>query len=291
MKHPGIYKIPALLLLIAFAGCDRAPEAAATRQYEVRGIVRAPVSKEGAISVEHEDIAGLMPSMTMPFKLGDVAEGADLKPGDAVTFTLVLGNESSHIAGIRKIDPASVNLPKPEPRPAGAGAAVKRVKEGDMWPAFKLVDQNGRELASGDFTGVLTLVDFIFTRCAVPNYCPLMTENFSQIESALSAASENDRVRLLSVSFDPVDTPEVLSQYAQVKKAGWTFATGEPGEIDRLTKAFGVRVEEEGGTLNHGLCTALIGPDGKILQIWRGNQWKPQEVLESIRTALQTPQY
>lgn len=290
MKQTGLHKILALLLLAGLGGCDRAPVGGETRQYEVRGIVRAPISEEGAISVEHEDIAGLMPSMTMPFKLQDVAEAADLQPGDAVAFTLILGNESSHIAGVRKIDPASVRLPQPEPRSAGADAPVKRVKEGDMWPVFELVDQTGRELGSGDFAGMLTLVDFIFTRCAVPNYCPLMTENFSQIESALSADSEKDRVRLLSVSFDPVDTPDVLTQYAEAKGAGWTFATGKPEEIDRLTRAFGVRVEEEGGTLNHGLCTALIGPDGRILQIWRGNQWKPQEVVESIRAALQTPQ-
>lgn len=286
MKQTGLHGILALLL-VGLIGCGRAPEGGETRQYEVRGIVRAPVSEEGAISVEHEDIAGLMPSMTMPFKLQDATEAADLQPGDAVAFTLILGNESSHIAGVRKIDPASVKLPQAEPR---ADAAVKRVKEGDMWPVFELVDQTGREFGSGDLAGVFTLVDFIFTRCAVPNYCPLMTENFSQIESALSADSEKDRVRLLSVSFDPVDTPEVLTQYAEAKGAGWTFATGKPEEIDRLTRAFGVRVEEEGGTLNHGLCTALIGPDGRILQIWRGNQWKPQEVVEAIRAALQTPQ-
>lgn len=260
----------------------------AERHYEIRGIVRAPLSEEGKIVVEHEDVQGLMPSMTMPFKPLNPADAADLKAGDGVEFTLALDDSGSSISKIRKIDPASVKLGVPAHRPPGA--SVKRVKEGDVWPAFSLVDQNDKAISQDTFQGAFTLVDFIFTRCAVPDYCPLMTSNFSEIRSALAADADAGRLRMLSVSFDPKDTPDVLRQYAEAKKADWIFATGSLDEIDNITKAFAVRIEEEGGTYNHGLCTALIGPDGRILQIWRGNTWKPREVIEAVRTALNAPQ-
>ena len=276
------------LVMFGFSGSIYAAESGAERHYEVRGIVRAPLSEEGKISVEHEDVQGLMPSMTMPFKPANPAEAADLKAGDGVEFTLTLGDAGSSISKIRKIDPASVKLGAPEPvRPR---TSVKRVKEGDIWPAFSLVDQNDKAINQDTFRSGFTLVDFIFTRCAVPDYCPLMTANFSEIRSALAADVDAGKLRLLSVSFDPKDTPDVLRQYAGAKKAHWIFATGSLDEIDKITKAFAVRIEEEGGTYNHGLCTALIGPDGKILQIWRGNTWKPQEVIEATRTAIDAPQ-
>lgn len=284
----GLGHWPALCVALAMLGSSgRIGAATESKQYEVEGIVRAPLSAEGELMVEHEDVPGLMPSMTMPFKPQDRAEAAGLEPGDGVAFTLVISDAGATIARIRKIDPASVSLPTPPPQ-SGANGTIKRVKEGDTWPAFELVDQNGKSIAPADFAGNYTLLNFIFTRCAVPDYCPLMTRNFVEIKSALGAETGAGKVRLLSVSFDPEDTPEVLRQYAEAKGAGWTFATGEPGEIDKLTKAFAVRVEQEGGTYNHGLCTALVGPDGKILQLWRGNAWKPQEVTEAVRAALQS---
>jgi len=68
---------------------------------------------------------------------------------------------------------------------------------------------------------------------------------------------------LLSISFDPeFDTPEVLRSYAQHEQADpalWSFATGGKEQIERLTKSFAVHVQPEGGTISHGLTTALVG--------------------------------
>jgi protein SCO1/2 len=77
-----------------------------------------------------------------------------------------------------------------------------------------------------------------------------------------------------------------LKSYAQEQKADpeiWTFATGEPAEIDKLTQSFAVFVQPEGGTISHGLATALIAPDGRVVKIWRGNGWKPSEVIDELR--------
>ena len=107
------------------------------------------------------------------------------------------------------------------------------------------------------------------------------TESYSGLADALAAA------RLLSISFDPeFDRPEILKQYAQhagAVPALWTFATGEPDEIHKLTKAFSIFIQPEGGTISHGLATALIDRDGKILKIWRGNGWSPTEIITELK--------
>jgi cytochrome oxidase Cu insertion factor (SCO1/SenC/PrrC family) len=67
------------------------------------------------------------------------------------------------------------------------------------------------------------------------------------------------------------------------KRRIWTFATGQAREIDALTRAFSVYRQTEGGTISHGLATALINRDGKIEKIWRGNAWTPAEVTGAIQ--------
>jgi cytochrome oxidase Cu insertion factor (SCO1/SenC/PrrC family) len=77
-----------------------------------------------------------------------------------------------------------------------------------------------------------------------------------------------------------------LSDYAAFHHADskiWTFATGDEKDIDSLTRAFSVYRQTEGGTISHGLATALIDRDGKIERIWRDNAWTPVEVTEAIQ--------
>jgi protein SCO1 len=50
-----------------------------------------------------------------------------------------------------------------------------------------------------------------------------------------------------------------------------------------LTRAFSVYRQTEGGTISHGLATALINSRGKIEKIWRGNSWTPAEVPEAVQ--------
>ena len=63
----------------------------------------------------------------------------------------------------------------------------------------------------------------------------------------------------------------------------WTFASGDSNEIEALTRVFSVYVQTEGGTISHGLATALMDENGKIDKIWRRNAWKSSEVIEQIK--------
>jgi protein SCO1 len=92
--------------------------------------------------------------------------------------------------------------------------------------------------------------------------------------------------RLLSISFDPdFDSPEVLKTFAAGEHANpnvWKFATGATPEIEKLTRAFSVFIQPEGGSISHGLVTALIERNGRIAKIWRGNGWTPEEVVREL---------
>jgi protein SCO1 len=108
------------------------------------------------------------------------------------------------------------------------------------------------------------------------------------LQEAIKAdAALTKKARLLSVTLDPkFDTPAVLKSYAQNQDADpqiWSFATGAPSEIDKLTGSFSVVVQPQDGTIAHGLATALIGAEGKVVKIWRGNAWTPAEVIAELR--------
>jgi len=277
---------------LLLAGCGKKEESAGGQvwHYEVRGLVRNTPPDHQAIEVEHEDIPGFMPSMTMPFIARDAREIAQLQIGDAISFRLNVTQRDSWIDQVRKIDANQLHLPIPKAAAANADATTRnRLHEGDMMPVFELRDQDGKPVTLETFRGHPFVATFIFTRCPIPNYCPRMSQNFAEVQKAIQSSSDSlAATRLLSISFDPqFDTPGILRQYAQhagADPALWTFATGAAAEVHSLTTAFSILVQPESGTISHSLATALIDRDGKIVKIWRGNGWTPAEVLGAIKT-------
>jgi protein SCO1 len=279
------------VLLLAGCGKEQEPAGGSVLHYEARGLVRGTSPDHKTVEVEHEDIPGFMPSMTMPFTARDESEIADVQTGDAISFRLNVSKRDSWIDRVMKIDPTQLRLPAPKPAlsPSEGAATRNRLHEGDEMPVFQLRDQDGKPVTLETFRGHPFVLTFIFTRCPIPNFCPRMSQNFSELQNAIRASSDSlAATRLLSISFDPqFDTPEVLKQYAQRAEADpaiWTFATGGSAEIQSLTTAFSVLVQPEGGTISHGLATALVDRYGKIVRIWRGNGWTPAEVVLAAKS-------
>jgi len=273
-----------------WAGCGRSDQKeTGAQQYEARGMVRGFAPDHSTIQVEHEAIPGFMPAMTMPFIAREEKEIANLQIGDAISFRLNVTQRDSWIDQVRKIDANQLHLPIPKPGPAADAetTARNRLHEGDVMPVFELRDQDGKPVVLDTFRDHPFVITFIFTRCPLPNFCPRMSQNFAELQKAIRASTGlSATTRLLSISFDPqFDTPEVLKQYAKYAGADpaiWSFATGDAKEIQRLTSGFSVLVERESSTINHGLATALINREGKIVRIWRGNVWTPAEVMAAI---------
>jgi protein SCO1 len=275
--------------MVAIAACDRSKTAeSSARSYQVRGIVRGFAPDRSTMSIEHEDIPGFMPSMTMPFSVKDQTDIAEVKIGDGISFRMTVTEKDLFLDEVKKIAASEVRVTEPTPAASVSSTASARLREGDIVPSFTLTDQNGARVTSDTFRGQPFVLTFIFTRCPVPTFCPRISNNFSGLQETIKSDPVlTGKARLLSITLDPkFDTPEILKGYAQQQKAEpqiWTFATGEPAEIDKLTQSFAVFVLPEGGTISHGLATALIALDGRVVEIWRGNAWKPSEVIDELR--------
>jgi protein SCO1/2 len=234
--------------------------------------------------VAHHDIPNYMPAMTMPFTLAPDQAQPRLAPGDMVHFRLVVEPGSSRAEGfvVTGHDAAVVAALAAPP-----AATPSRLRPGDLLPPFALVDQRGDAFTGDLLRGRRTAVTFVFTRCPVPEFCPLMVQRFLEVERALARDRALDDVQLVAITLDPRnDTPAVLQAYAaakQVDAARWRLLTGAPGEIARLTKAFAVHVEQNGVLLDHTLATAVLDADGRVIEIWRGNRWTAAEVVAALR--------
>jgi protein SCO1/2 len=277
-------------LLSSACGRKSEPAGNAPDQYEVRGLVRGLPPDHKTLDIEHEDIPGFMPSMTMPFEVREDKEIDGLNLGDAIAFRLNVTRRESWIDQVRKIDSAQLHLPTPGPTVASVETvASERLHEGDQIPDFQLTDQDGKPVTLETFRGHPFVLTFIFTRCPLPTFCPRMAEDFAELQKAIQSSSSGPlaTTRLLSISFDPEhDTPAVLKEFGQHAGADfavWTFATGPSAEMRRLTKEFSVLVQPEKGTISHSLATALIDPQGRIEKIWRGNGWTPAEVVNELQ--------
>jgi protein SCO1 len=270
--------ILALTCMLLAAVCVQA----ADRVFDVAGVFRARLD-DGRVIIDHEEIPDYMPAMTMAFTPADPAEVAGLSDGDAIRFRWRVfkgGSLADTFMVTGRVAPTVPTVP-------AARASVRRVREGDAVPAFNLVDENNRPLTQADLLGRNTVITFIFTRCPVPEFCPAMAAKFSAIQEGLIANNVTDgSVRLLSVTLDPeFDIPEILTVYGDAIGANpaiWNLATGTKDEAEAFSRAFSVYTERNGALLDHTLCTALIGPDGRVRAIWRGNLWKAEEVLAAL---------
>lgn len=172
---------------------------------------------------------------------------------------------------------------------------IKAAADGDA------LDCRGRQLRLREVThGRVTVMSFIYTRCAAAKACPYATgvlRELHQISSEEPALAKG--MRLVSMSFDPgVDTPDRMADYATLagkyaSAAEWQFLTTRSRvELQPILDAYGQAVDRKSnpldptGPLNHTLRVFLIDPDGNIRNIYSSDTLDPRLVLADVRTLL-----
>jgi protein SCO1 len=262
------------------------------RTYSLQGQVQSITPDRQEAMVKHGEIKGLMPAMTMPYRFRERAELDALKPGDVIDGTLVIVSNDAFLTGVKKTGEAPIEKPPAESLVTGStlDRATQLLRPGDVIPDGAFVDQNGRKMTMTAFRGSPVVLTFIYTRCPLPTFCPMMDRNFVSIQEHLKSDETLKRVRLVTISFDPVrDTPTVLRKHAKELDAdlrSWTFFTGQEKAIDEFAGRFGVSVVKNPNDqrdITHNLRTAVIGADGKILKIYTGNEWTPAEILDDLK--------
>jgi protein SCO1 len=168
-------------------------------------------------------------------------------------------------------------------------------------PDGAIIDSDSKSLNLRQLThGRITVLSFIYTRCAAPKACPYVSGVLSQLH-ALSADDKDlaTNMRLVSLSFDPdYDTPQRLADYSEAMrdaKSGceWRFATAKSrAELETILNGYGQAVDKRSnpndpqGPLYHILRVFLIDRDGRIRNIYSSATLDPRLVLADVKTLL-----
>ncbi len=165
----------------------------------------------------------------------------------------------------------------------------------------EVIDSENHSLHLRELThGRVTVMSFIYTRCAAAKACPYATGVLMQ----LYQQSQDDpalvkEMRLISMSFDPAaDTPERMAAYSTLAKterpaAEWKFlTTRSQAQLQPILDSYGQAVNKRSnpndpqGPLYHILRVFLIDADGNVRNIYSSDTLDPRLVLADVKTLL-----
>jgi protein SCO1/2 len=157
----------------------------------------------------------------------------------------------------------------------------------ETMPSFALVDQAGTIVRSESLRGRAVVVSFVFTMCR--EACPVITAQLARAQARARLEKLDARVRFLSITLDPVtDTPDVLRRYAAaygVDLSTWHFLTGDPGDVARVIRGFGLSLAG-GDRPFHGSLVLLVDGAGRIAERRTDLELDPERLLISLRKLL-----
>lgn len=270
--------MPATALCGLLAACLAFPLLAA-KHFAGEGLVLAADPAGRTITISHREISGLMPAMVMEFPLARGETLSGIEPGARVTFELAAGKRLL-VTHLRRIA-----VPPPDHAELAPHIDVAPLRTGDEVPDFELTDQLGEAFRLSRLRGKLTAINFIYSRCPVPDMCPRLSANFAYLARHFGA-----RLALVSITLDPKwDTPQVLLAYAQrwnADAARWRFLTGDPKTIRRVAGEFGIQYWVEEDALAHGSTVAIIGPNGHLAARVDGTSYPVRQLADLISAQL-----
>jgi protein SCO1/2 len=247
----------------------------AAKSFAVDGIVVAVDRGARTILVSHRPIAKYMPAMMMPFRVENDGELEGLYPGARVRFDLVVNRAHSIARRVVKTADGEIAPPK------------DRLHPGDAVADFELRDQKGRAVRLSDLRGKVVAIDFIYTRCPLPDVCPRLAANFAALQRRFRERL-GDHLVLLSITVDPeYDTPPVLADYARrwgADDRGWRFLTGDVGPV---AARFGEVYWTDEGAIGHNSTTSIIGRDGRLAAAVDGSNWRVDQLANLIAHELE----
>jgi protein SCO1/2 len=221
--------------------------------------------------VSHRAIGRYMPAMMMPFRVENGGELAGVHPGARVQFELVVGRDRSVARGVKVTGETEIR------------AAAERIAIGGGLPDFRLTDQDGREVTAAELRGQVVAINFIYTRCPLPDVCPRLSANFAALARRFAG-----RVALLSVTVDPdYDTPAVLREYARRWNADartWRFLTGD---VAGLAARLGEVYWFDEGSIGHNSMTSIFGRDGRLAAVVEGAGHRVDQLGDLIARQLE----
>ena len=278
-----------LALVLAIAG-----GAVGQQHYSARGMVLKVDALHRSLVVSCDAIPSYMEAMTMPLSVRDGESRSVLGPGTLIDFNLVVEKAAVYADSIRVhkyegLEPDPLSARRLSLLKKLAAASAKPLAIGEAVPNFTLTGQDGQPVTFSAYKGKVVALNFIYTRCALPNFCFRSTNNFGNLQRRFRSQLGNDLV-LMTVTFDPAhDSPEALAKYAQIWKAdprAWRFLTGSAADIQHLCDLFGVDFFPDEGLMNHSLHTAVIDRRGRLVANLEGNEFTPEQLGDLVNSVL-----
>jgi protein SCO1/2 len=177
------------------------------------------------------------------------------------------------------------------------GVGIEQKLDGQLPLNLTFRDEAGRSVPLSSFfqTKKPVILALVYYRCPM-----LCTQILNGLESSLKAVSFNpgQDFEVLSVSFDPKDTPELaaakkqmyLRRYGRQSTAnGWHFLTGDEANIRALTDAAGFHYKYDPKTdqFAHASGIMILTPDGRLSRYFYGVEYAPRDVRLGLVEASQ----
>ena len=260
----------------AFLGALLLAAPLVAKTYPVDGIVVAIDARARTILVSHRPIEHYMAAMTMPFRVESAEALRALHPGSRIRFDLIVGNSESVARNVRRAGEADAALPAPK----------EQLAIGAPLPEFNLTDQNGNRVHLADLHGKVIAIDFIYTRCPLPDICPRLSANFATLQRRFAGQLGRDLI-LISITVDPdYDSPSVLAEYSRRWSAqpGWLFLTGD---IAALASALGEIYWVDEGSIGHNSTTSIIDREGRLAAVVDGSNYRADQLMSLVAYQLE----
>ncbi|MGH8016678.1 MAG: SCO family protein [Opitutaceae bacterium] len=282
-------------LLAGSSGCGKQENAAGAQEealpegrHRMTGTIVSVSEERRSLLVDHEEIPGYMPRMTMEFKVasGDLANA---RAGMRIRGVIYEAGDGFHLEEIWPVDAAGSRIVDEAARvlrqdTVTRGRAAYR-EVGEHLPDFALYDQSGEVVQAARFRGRQIALNFIFTRCPDATMCPASTMKMIELQKLAKEAGIAN-FEIVSITLDPeYDTPGVLRQYAEqrgIDTSNFSFLTGPEAAIKDLMSQLGVLAFQDGPLITHTLATVLIDETGRIIHRVDGSSWQPEDFASRL---------
>lgn len=155
---------------------------------------------------------------------------------------------------------------------------------------FELVNHWGENVTNEDYNGTNSLIFFGYTYC--PDVCPTTLTNISTALDILGDDASD--MNVLFITVDPErDKPEFLKEYLEHFHPAITGLTGNPNQIKKVAKAFGVYYaksqqnsdDPDDYFMDHTGLIYMMGSDGEYKAHF-SHSIDPEELARRIKAKL-----
>jgi protein SCO1 len=161
-------------------------------------------------------------------------------------------------------------------------------------PDLVFRDETGRTVRLGDYFGDKPLIlALVYYKC--PQLCTMVLNDITRAMNSMKMTC-GDQFNILTVSFDPHDTPadamDKKKQYLRAYRrpaaeSGWHFLTGTQANIEKLTQTVGLRYKWDPKYQQYAHASGIIilSPRGRTSRYFYGIDYAPSDLELSLAEA------